>query len=205
MKTRQVFDFETMPVSLRSAWDMRRAWRPTWLSPISPSSSARGNERRDRVDDDDVDRAGADEHLRDLEGLLAAVGLRDEEVVDVDAELPGVLRVERVLRVDERREAAELLRLGDDVERERRLARRLGAEDLDDAAAGHAADAESRVDADRSGRDGGDADHLALAEPHDGSLAELPLDLRQSGLGCFHFFRRYVVAHLAIAPEPCPM
>ncbi len=30
------------PVILRSACDMRRAWRPTWLSPISPSISARG-------------------------------------------------------------------------------------------------------------------------------------------------------------------
>ena len=29
-------------VSLRSAWDISRAWRPTWLSPISPSISARG-------------------------------------------------------------------------------------------------------------------------------------------------------------------
>ena len=30
------------PVSLRSAWHIRRACRPTWLSPISPSISARG-------------------------------------------------------------------------------------------------------------------------------------------------------------------
>ena len=30
------------PVILRSAWLMSRACRPTWLSPISPSISARG-------------------------------------------------------------------------------------------------------------------------------------------------------------------
>ena len=30
------------PVSLRSAWLISRACRPTWLSPISPSISARG-------------------------------------------------------------------------------------------------------------------------------------------------------------------
>ena len=30
------------PVILRSAWLIRRACRPTWLSPISPSISARG-------------------------------------------------------------------------------------------------------------------------------------------------------------------
>ena len=110
------------------------------------------HERRDRVDDDHVDAAGADEHLDDLERLLAVVGLRDEEVVEVDAELLRVLRVERVLGVDERRHAAELLRLRDDLQRQRRLARRLRPEDLDDAAARHAADAERVVDADGAGR-----------------------------------------------------
>ena len=33
---------DTVEVSLRSAWLMRRAWRPTWLSPMSPSISALG-------------------------------------------------------------------------------------------------------------------------------------------------------------------
>ena len=42
MKIRHVFDFETTPVSLRSAWDIRRACRPTCESPISPSISACG-------------------------------------------------------------------------------------------------------------------------------------------------------------------
>ena len=42
MKTRQVFDLATMAVSFLSACDISRAWRPTWESPISPSSSARG-------------------------------------------------------------------------------------------------------------------------------------------------------------------
>ena len=96
------------------------------------------------------------EHFDDLERLLAVVGLRDEQVVEVDAELLRVLRVERVLGVDERRHAAELLRLGDDLQRQRRLARRFRAEDLDDAAARHAADAERVVDADRAGGDGVD-------------------------------------------------
>jgi hypothetical protein len=32
----------SVPASFRSAWLIRRAWRPTWLSPISPSISAFG-------------------------------------------------------------------------------------------------------------------------------------------------------------------
>ena len=45
------------------------------------------HERRDRVDRDDVERARADEQLGDLERLLAGVGLRDEQLVDVDADV----------------------------------------------------------------------------------------------------------------------
>ena len=80
---------------------MRRACRPMCWSPISPSISALGRERRDGVDDDEVDGAGADEGLGDVERLLAGVGLRHEQIAGVDADAAGVLRVERVLRVDE--------------------------------------------------------------------------------------------------------
>ena len=114
------------------------------------------HQRRHRVDDDDVDAARADEDFDDFERLLAVVGLRHEQVVDVDAQLLRVRGVERVLGVDERRHAAELLRFGDHLQRQRRLAGRLRSEDLDDAAARHAADAERVVDADGAGGDGVD-------------------------------------------------
>ena len=42
MKMTMQRDFEIEAVSLRSAWLISRACNPTWLSPISPSSSARG-------------------------------------------------------------------------------------------------------------------------------------------------------------------
>ena len=42
MKIAVVPDALSAPVILRSAWLMRRAWSPTWLSPISPSISAFG-------------------------------------------------------------------------------------------------------------------------------------------------------------------
>ena len=61
----------------------------------------------------------------------------------------GVQRVHRVLGVDERAHAAELLGLGDDVVDQRRLARGLRAEDLDDPPAGHAADPEREVERQR--------------------------------------------------------
>jgi hypothetical protein len=53
-----------------------------------------------------------------------------------------------VLGVDEGRDAAGLLRLGDGVNRQRGLARRLGTVDLHDAALGIAAYAERHVERD---------------------------------------------------------
>ena len=101
-------------------------------------------QRRDRVDRDQVDRAGADQHVDDLERLLAVVGLGDEQLVDVDADPPRVDRVDRVLGVDEGADPAARLGLGDDVVDERRLARGLRAEDLDDPAPRDAADPSAR-------------------------------------------------------------
>ena len=124
---------------------------------------------------------GAHEHVGDLERLLTRVGLGDEERVDVDAELLRVLGVERVLGVDECRDAAGALRVGDGVQRERRLARGLGAVDLDDAATREPADAERDVEGDRAGRDDLDGGAIFAAEAHDRALAELAVDLRERG------------------------
>ena len=79
-----------------------------------------------------------------------------------------VERVHRVLGVDERADAAELLGLGEDVVDQRRLAGGLRAEDLDDAAARHAADAEREVERQRARRDRVDLHLRALvAHAHD--------------------------------------
>ena len=113
----------SVPASLRSAWLISRACRPTWLSPISPSISAFGVSAATESTATTSSAPERIEQLGDLERLLAGVGLRDEEVVDVDADLARVLRVHRVLGVDEGADAAAALRLGDHVVDERRLAR----------------------------------------------------------------------------------
>ena len=140
-------------VSLRRACDMRRACRPGQRVAHVAVELGPRHERGDRVDHDDVDRVRADQRLGDLERLLAGVGLRDQQLVDVDAELLGVDGVERVLGVDEGRVAAHALGLRDDVEGERGLAGRLRPVDLGDAAARDAADAQRHVERERAGRD----------------------------------------------------
>ena len=94
------------------------------------------------------------------------------------------VRVHRVLGVDEGADAAAALRLGDHVVDERRLARRLRAEDLDDAAARQPADAECEVERERAGRDRAHGDLRPVAHPHDRSLAERPLDLSERRVEC---------------------
>src|SRR3954453_5249971 len=114
MKIAVVPELFRAPVILRRAWLIRRACRPTWLSALQPSVApplpaldlGARHEGGHRVDDDDVERAGADEHVGDLERLLTGVGLADQEGIGVDADGPGVLGVERVLGVDERRDTA---------------------------------------------------------------------------------------------------
>ena len=154
MKTRHVLDFDDrageLAQRLRHQAGLEADLR---VAHLALDFGAR-HQRRHRVDHDDVDRVGAHQHLDDLERLLAVVGLRHQQVVDVDPELLGVFRVERVFGVDERRHAAGPLRLGDHLQRERGLARRFRPEHLDDAAAREAADAQGVVDADRPGGDG---------------------------------------------------
>src|SRR5262249_43113776 len=157
-------------------------------------------EGRDGVDREDVECARADERVGDLERLLAVVGLGDEEVLGLDPELPRVADVERVLGVDEGRDAAALLRLGDQLEGERRLARRLRAVDLDHASARDAADTERNVESERAGRQRRDVlGESFLAQLHDRALAELLLDLADGEVD------RPLAVHVdAHVPTPSP-
>src|SRR6267154_955712 len=69
--------------------------------------------RRYRIDHDHVDRPRAHQHVGDFQRLLAGIGLGNQQLVDLDAQLRGVLGIERILRVDKGRRATHLLRLGD--------------------------------------------------------------------------------------------
>ena len=184
MKMAMVLDFDSVPVSLRSAWDMSRGLQADMGVPHVPLDLGPRRQGRHRVDDQDVERTGADQHVGDLERLLAGVRLRDQEVVDVDPDGPGVDRVHGVLGVDVGADAAVALRLGHRVHGQRRLPRRLGAVDLHDATPGQAADAQRQVQGECAGGDGLDVHGEVVAHAHDRALAELLLDLPQRGIQC---------------------
>jgi hypothetical protein len=109
------------------------------------------------VDDDHVNGVGAHQHVGDFQGLFAGVRLRNQQVVDVDAQLAGVLRVEGVFGVDEGAGGTVFLGFGDDRQGQRGLTRRFRAVDFDDTAFWQAADAQGDVQAQRAGGDGRNA------------------------------------------------
>ena len=119
------------------------------------------------------------EQALEIADMLVRSGAVDLVVVDSVAALVPKAEIEGVLGVDECRDAAELLDLGDGVEGERRLAARLRAVDLHDAPAGVAADAERDVEADAAAGDDADVrrEGLPLLEAHDGALAVLFFDV----------------------------
>ena len=129
----------------------------------------------DRVDDDHVDRVRFDEHLGDLHGFFAAARLADEQHFEIDAELLGPARIEGVFGIDHGGDSAGLLGLSGNMQGERCLAARFGAEDFDHATAWQAATAERHIQRQATG---GDAfDRLQLAgERHDRAFAELLFD-----------------------------
>ena len=140
------------------------------------------DEGGDRVDDQDVDGAGTNELLGDLQSLFAVVRLCDEERVDVDAEVGGVDGVEGVFRVDEGGFAAEFLCFCDGVQREGGLTGGLRSVDLDDAAPGKSADAGGGVEGQGAGGDGLHVHVLAVSQAHDGAFAVGAFDLSDRGV-----------------------
>jgi hypothetical protein len=73
-------------------------------------------QRRDRIDDDDIDGSRLNELLAYRERLFAARWLGDDESCEVDADLFRVAGIKRMLCIDERRCSARLLDVCDGMQ-----------------------------------------------------------------------------------------
>jgi hypothetical protein len=73
------------------------------------------HQRGHRIDNQHVNGSRANQRFSDLQRLFARVGLRDEQIVDVDAQLFRVAGIERVLGIDKGCQSARTLRLGNDL------------------------------------------------------------------------------------------
>ena len=125
------------------------------------------DERRHRVDDDHVHRPGADQHVGDLERLLARVGLGDQQFVDVDTDGFGIDGVERVLRIDVDADSTIALGFCNHMQCEGRLTGGFGSEQLDYPPPREPTDPECEVEGHRAGRDHFDPHARVLTHAHD--------------------------------------
>ena len=98
--------------------------------------------------------------------------------------------------IDEGTDAAALLRLGDGLQRERRLAGRFRPVDFNHPSLGEAADTERDVESERTGRNRFDFGHRIGAELHDRAFAERPLDLAQCSI------ERLALVHGGVFDDP---
>src|SRR6266542_2641571 len=138
-----------------------------------------GYQRGNGIDDDHIHRSGANEDFANLHRLLAGIRLRDEEIVDVHAQLLRVIGVERMLGVDVRGNSACALRVGNNVKAKRGLAARLGSVNLRNAAARNTPDSNCCVEVDCARRDGVDSDAGGFrSHLHDRTFPAGFLDLR---------------------------
>ena len=179
MKIRTHLDRETPPVSLRRAWLISRACTPTNVSPISPSISALGTSAAT----ESMTMMSTAFDSTSISAICRAssrtAGLADQERLDIDAEPLAPGRVERMLGVDERRDAAVALGLRHRMQGDRRLAARFRAEQLDDPAARQPLAAERQIERQRARRDALDLHVGAFTQLHDGPGAERLLDLAE--------------------------
>ncbi|STW27715.1 Uncharacterised protein [Klebsiella michiganensis] len=67
-------------------------------------------QRRNGVNDDNVYRTGTCQRVTDFQSLFAGIRLGAQQVVDIDAQLACVNRVQRVFRIDKRTGFAFALR-----------------------------------------------------------------------------------------------
>ena len=100
---------------------------------------------RNRIDDQHVDRVRSHQRVDDLERLFAGIRLRDNQFINVDAELFGISWIECVLGIDKSRSAAVFLGFGNNVKRERCFARAFRSINFDHPAAWQTTNAQSNV------------------------------------------------------------
>ena len=143
-----------------------------------------GRERGHRVDDDQVDGAGLRTSASTISSACSPVsGWLISSSCRLTPSFCAYWMSSACSASMKAHGAGDLLHLGDDLQRQRGLARRFGAVDFDHPAARQATDAQRDVQAQRAGGDDLDVfDLLAVAQAHDRALAELLFDLRQRGL-----------------------
>ena len=142
------------------------------------------NQRGDRVEHNHVNCTGSDNGVHDLKRFVAGCRLRNVKPVYVYAQSACVLDIERVLGVNEQRQSAAFLCFSNDMKREGRFARALGAVNLGHPSARHASYAQGDIKAYRSRRDSINLLRGRVSQGHDRSLSESLLYVAERHAQC---------------------
>ncbi|QTK78213.1 hypothetical protein AT6N2_C0285 [Agrobacterium tumefaciens] len=151
-------------------------------------------QRRNGVDHEHVNRAGAHQRIGDLKRLLARIRLRDQQALQIHAKLAGIDRIKRMFGIDEGADAALLLGFRNGLQRQRRFTRAFRTINFNDTPLRQTADAERDIQAERARRNGFHFNHIFIGtELHDRSLAERPFDLGERRFQCLAFIHRFIL------------
>ena len=137
------------------------------------------HQRRHRVDHHHVNRSGAHQRIGDFQRLFARIRLRNQEVVNIHADFLGIRRVKRVFGINKRTRPALFLRLRDNAQRQRRLARAFRPVYFHNSAFRQTADSERNVQPDGAGGNRLNINLGILPQPHNGAFAERSFNLAQ--------------------------
>ncbi len=142
-----------------------------------------GNQRSYGVNNNNVDRAGPHHGFRDLKGLFSAVRLGDIQIIDIDADILRIDRVQSMLGIDESGDAAALLHLGDHVQRQGCFTGGFRPVYLHDSSFRYTSKAQRYIKGKRTGRNRLHIHPVGrVPEPHDRTLAIRFLNLHHSGV-----------------------
>ena len=116
--------------------------------------------------------------INDLQRHLAGVGLRDQQVLHINAQRSGINGIQGMLRIHEGRHTTTLLHFSNRVQGERGFTGTFRAVDLHHTTL-RVTTTQGEVKGQRTGGNRLHPHAGGIAQPHDRSLAEVALDLTQ--------------------------
>ena len=103
------------------------------------------NESSNGVDNDNINRTAAYQSISNLQRLLAIIRLRNQQIVNINAQMARIFRIQCVLRINEGCIAAQLLRLSNHMQSHSRLTGRFRSINFNHTSTGNTADTKSNI------------------------------------------------------------
>lgn len=139
------------------------------------------------VDNNNVDRTRTSQNIYNLQSLFTSIWLRAKKVIDIHAKFGGIYWIKGVLSIDECTGQTLTLSFGNYGKSQGSFTGGLWAVYLNNTTTWQATDAQSDVQAKGASRNNIDIHCAVGAEPHDGTLTKLLLNLRNSHFQRFVF------------------